>query len=184
MKHPFHRRTLAAAVLLVSAAACAESQPLGVDRGEAALAEFTYACSGFQPSQPSAELVLADITFSGEVDLELVRRHGGTPVYRFHVERVRAVIPTANIPALADAGFHRVEGVTDRADFSVPVFVAFPDAVTDADVQRVQALGAVVTHRYEVIPYIAVEIDDRKIPQLRALPRVKEIEKVGHACLG
>ena len=184
MKHPFHRSALLISTLAL-AAACAETEPLGVDTGEAALAAFSYACSGFHPAQPEAATVLADVTFPGTVDLGLVRRHGGTPVYRFHVERVRVVIPTASIPALAaDGSFIKVDGVTDRADHSVPLFVHFADGWTEADVQRVQARGAVVTHRYETLPFIAVDIEDEKIPQLRALPRVEEVEKVTHACLG
>jgi hypothetical protein len=118
--------------------------------------------------------------------VDAVRDAGGLVTHNFHVPIVRAEIDLDAIPALVGwarpgKAYYAVT-VPHPDDFRVELIVMLRRDLTDADIAAVEALGARVVWRYDALDGYTIEIDDAAVPQVRALPGVKDVSKNGLGC--
>lgn len=155
---------------------------------------FGPCAARWSPNVPPVRRTVVDVYFFGNGDtpptdaqMELVVRAGGRNVHRFNLPVVRADLDIGAVQRLVGPwprgpASHALT-VVDTTRRDVSLIVRLTGAVTDADVAAVEALGGRVRHRLEIINGYSVDIDDRTVPEVRALARVQTVHNNGIGCL-
>ena len=176
--------------LMATMAACSDApfgpSLAGPDRGDPARYVFALptatGCSRYWSPPPGVTQAygLFDVIFGGGTppavgalaSMDRVREivaHGGTVVYRFHGDRVRAILPLSVASTLP----LQLIGVTNAEDVSVGVSLLMK---AQADPGVLTSHGGVVTSVYEWDRAVYGRISDRLLPWLRMDTRIAALE--------
>ena len=174
---------MAAGSLAILAIGC--SSPTDTDAQLARIIEqhYRFACGAWSPSRPLDGRALLDLRLWQESTdsapapalVRAIEAAGGRVVYRFHGPMVRAELDVAAVPGLAwpRGPLNFAAAVVDPSSHPVTLIVMLDHDLADADLQAVEALGGRVTHEYHTLEGYAVEIDDARVPEVRALPGLR-----------
>jgi hypothetical protein len=192
--NPRTEKSIALFLLVVSSAACdASSSPIGPDP-VVPTQQYLFACGHWSPAEPPVTRALVDLRTHGQTRdggptpeaIGAITVAGGRIAHVYNVPIVRADIDlrrAASLVDLARGPASYAKTVTDPAVFDVDIIVILSHPLTEADLERVRALGGTIKFEYQTLPGYAARVSDRIVPSIRALAGVKSLEADGIGCL-
>ena len=184
-------KTIIGTAAALIATACTNA--LGPDRGDPAQYAFTspirLLCGSWAPALPTQPLGLFDIYLDsnqlaadgGPTDAQsrVIVRLGGTIVYRYHLNIIRAILPWQ---AASRTGAGLVRGVMDARSTDVGVAVGFKTVI---DPDLILTAGGRITYTFIHSPILFGYVPDARIPEIRSNTSVRYVERLeGGNCTG
>lgn len=192
--NPRTRGSAALLLLLIIPVAC--TPPLAPrDAGPVLFSQrYTFACGGWSPAEPPATRTLIDLRTSGQTAdgrptpeaMHAIVAAGGRIVRVYNVAMVRAEMLPQQAAPLVHIGRGQASSATtvmDASNVDVVIIVMLSHQVTEADLEKVRALGGTIMNVYWAVSGYSARVSDRLVPAIRALPGVKILEANSIGCL-